>query len=270
MLIPFPRDPILLDLGILYYVYMSMLCVFCTNAINILAGVNGVEVGQSLVIACSMVINSFYQIYTTKWENTRDAHLMSIYFLLPFVGVSLGYLKHNWYPAKVFGGDTYAYFAGMTFAVVAIQGHFSKTVLLFMTPQILNFLYSIPQLFHLVDCPRHRMPMYFLLLNLNLTCINRFNRKLGKLEPSYAKLENVSKLGVIILKVFELIGLVNLKRNGNKIAASSNLTLINLVLIKSSKKTLSEVELCKRILYIQIFCSLVGFLIRYGYPKLTF
>lgn len=30
--------------GPLYYVYMSMLSTFCTNSINILAGVNGVEV----------------------------------------------------------------------------------------------------------------------------------------------------------------------------------------------------------------------------------
>lgn len=42
--------------GILYYVYMGMLAVFCTNAINILAGINGIEAGQSLVIAASIII----------------------------------------------------------------------------------------------------------------------------------------------------------------------------------------------------------------------
>lgn len=36
--------------GPLYYVYMGMLAVFCTNAINILAGVNGLESGQSVRI----------------------------------------------------------------------------------------------------------------------------------------------------------------------------------------------------------------------------
>ena len=39
-----------IDLGILYYVYMGMLAIFCTNAINILAGINGLEVGQSVII----------------------------------------------------------------------------------------------------------------------------------------------------------------------------------------------------------------------------
>lgn len=35
--------------------YMGMLAVFCTNAINILAGINGLEAGQSLVIAASII-----------------------------------------------------------------------------------------------------------------------------------------------------------------------------------------------------------------------
>lgn len=62
------------------------------------------------------------------------------------------------YPAQVFVGDTFCYLSGMTFAVVGIIGHFSKTTLLFFIPQIINFLYSVPQLFHLIPCPRHRLP----------------------------------------------------------------------------------------------------------------
>lgn len=33
------------NLGIFYYVYMGNLAVFCTNSINIYAGINGIEVG---------------------------------------------------------------------------------------------------------------------------------------------------------------------------------------------------------------------------------
>lgn len=33
------------NLGILYYIYMGMLAVFCTNSINIYAGINGIEAG---------------------------------------------------------------------------------------------------------------------------------------------------------------------------------------------------------------------------------
>ena len=35
----------IIELSLLYYLYMALLAVFCTNAINILAGINGVEVG---------------------------------------------------------------------------------------------------------------------------------------------------------------------------------------------------------------------------------
>ncbi len=34
---------------------------------------------------------------------------------------------------------------GMTFAVTGILGHFSKTLLLFFIPQVINFLISFPQ-----------------------------------------------------------------------------------------------------------------------------
>lgn len=51
---------------------MGMLSVFCTNAINIYAGINGIEAGQSLVIGLSLVANSILQIATV-----RDAALPS-------------------------------------------------------------------------------------------------------------------------------------------------------------------------------------------------
>jgi len=144
----------LVKLGPLYYIYMGMLVIFCTNAINIMAGVNGLEVGQSVVIACSILVFNLMELWYDCWR----AHLFSLIFIMPFLGVSLALLSLNWYPASVFVGDTYCYFAGMTFAVVGILGHFSKTMLLFFIPQIFNFLFSAPQLFHFIECPRHRLP----------------------------------------------------------------------------------------------------------------
>jgi UDP-N-acetylglucosamine--dolichyl-phosphate N-acetylglucosaminephosphotransferase len=148
----------LVNLGVWYLLYMSLLAVFCTNAINIYAGINGLEVGQSYVIACAVLVHNFVEIGNSS--QNADNHLFSVMLLLPFCGVSLGLLKYNWCPAQVFVGDTFCYFAGMTFAVVGILGHFSKTLLLFFMPQIINFLWSTPQLFRLVPCPRHRLPKF--------------------------------------------------------------------------------------------------------------
>lgn len=57
IVIPKPLRPTLgfneLDLGWIYKLYMGLLAVFCTNSINILAGVNGLEVGQTVIISCA-------------------------------------------------------------------------------------------------------------------------------------------------------------------------------------------------------------------------
>ena len=55
--------------GLLYYIYMGMMAVFCTNAINILAGVNGLEAGQTLIIAVSVVTFNVYQLLFGKLGN---------------------------------------------------------------------------------------------------------------------------------------------------------------------------------------------------------
>ena len=133
-----------------------MLAVFCTNAINILAGINGVEVGQSMVIGFSILTFNLIELLGS-WGSK---HIFSIYLILPFLAVSLALLKHNWFPSRVFVGDTFCYFAGMMFAVVGILCHFSKTMMLFFIPQVINFLYSTPQIFGLIPCPRHRLPRY--------------------------------------------------------------------------------------------------------------
>lgn len=69
-----------------------MLAVFCTNAINILAGINGLEVGQSVVIACSILTFNFIELRGDQYT----AHMFSIQFIMPFTATSLALLKHNW------------------------------------------------------------------------------------------------------------------------------------------------------------------------------
>ncbi|XP_019402699.1 PREDICTED: UDP-N-acetylglucosamine--dolichyl-phosphate N-acetylglucosaminephosphotransferase [Crocodylus porosus] len=244
-----------LDLGILYYVYMGMLAVFCTNAINILAGINGLEAGQSLVIAASIIIFNIVELN----GDYQDDHIFSLYFMIPFFFTTLGLLYHNWYPSRVFVGDTFCYFAGMTFAVVGILGHFSKTMLLFFLPQVLNFLYSLPQLFHVIPCPRHRLP--------------RLNPATGKLEMSYSKFKtkSLSTLGACILKVSESLRFVDVRQGvdeDGEYTECNNMTIINFV-IKLIGPT-PEQTLTIVLLLIQILGSTIAFLIRYQLVRLFY
>ncbi|PKA53900.1 UDP-N-acetylglucosamine--dolichyl-phosphate N-acetylglucosaminephosphotransferase [Apostasia shenzhenica] len=149
-----------LDLGWIYKLYMGMLAVFCTNSINIHAGINGLEAGQTVVISAAILIHNVMQIGASSDPEYKQAHAFSIYLVLPLLSTSLALLCYNWFPSSVFVGDTYTYFAGMAMAVVGILGHFSETLLLFFLPQVLNFLYSCPQLFKIIPCPRHRLPRF--------------------------------------------------------------------------------------------------------------
>ncbi|KAE9619734.1 hypothetical protein Lal_00038163 [Lupinus albus] len=149
-----------LDLGWMYKLYMGLLAVFCTNSINIHAGLNGLEVGQTVVIASAILIHNIMQIGASSDPEYKLAHAFSIYLAQPLLATSLALLSYNWYPSSVFVGDTYTYFAGMTMAVIGILGHFSETLLIFFLPQVLNFLFSLPQLSGYVPCPRHRLPRF--------------------------------------------------------------------------------------------------------------
>ncbi|CAE6432361.1 unnamed protein product [Rhizoctonia solani] len=286
-----------IDLGPVYYLYMALLSTFTTNSINILAGMNGIEVGQALVIAVSVALNDLlYLPWSFRFkigslelggvygaglshgsELLVERHLFSLYLMLPLIGVCAGLLRYNWYPARVFPGDTFCYFTGMAFAVVGINGHFSKTLLLFFVPQIFNFILSCPQLFGLVPCPRHRLPK-----------IHPENSKL--LIPSLAEFEEekpTPKLTELVLNVLSLLGLVRLtygpvqkhqsngsnghsnpKKTPKRITSTTNLTLPNVLLCTFGP--MSERTLVKLVMVLQITGTVLAFALRYGLARLLY
>ena len=147
----------------------------------------------------------------------------------------------------------------MTFAVVAILGHFSKTLLLFFIPQVINFLYSVPQLFHLLPCPRHRLPKYDKetdTVTFSLTCFEK-----QKLSP-------VGRLCLTVLSVTRLasvkqvdVKVDNDSDNTVEMVECNNLTLINFVLRLTGP--MKENHLTSLLLFLQVLASLVAFTIRY-------
>ncbi|KAK9450192.1 glycosyl transferase family 4-domain-containing protein [Limtongia smithiae] len=260
-----PPMPTIVDIGALYYAYMFALAIFCPNSINILAGINGLEAGQALVIAIFLLINDAVYILPGRVlgispiHPATEAHLFSTYFVLPLIAVTLALLKYNWYPASVFVGDTFCYFAGMVFAQVSIQGHFAKTLMLFLMPQVFNFIYSAPQLFGLVACPRHRLP--------------KFNPETGLLEVSKVTFEAAKSpkgLQKLLLSTFSCLRLAKLDADPKTgaILASSNLTIVNLVLTWTGP--LREDTLATVMLGIQAAFCTVGIVVRHTVVPLLF
>lgn len=61
------------NLGLIYYLYMGNIAIFCTNAINIYAGINGIEVGQTIIVGCFIIIHNIIEINLNQGLDTRDS-----------------------------------------------------------------------------------------------------------------------------------------------------------------------------------------------------
>ncbi|KAL2754394.1 hypothetical protein ACRALDRAFT_2054344 [Sodiomyces alcalophilus JCM 7366] len=261
VVIPIPLQPYLgelFDLGALYYVYMACVAMFCPQSINMLAGINGIEVAQSIVISFLLVLNDALYLLTPYPHPATDSHLFSLYLLLPWIGVSAALLLHNRYPARVFVGDTYCYFSGMVFATVGILGHFSKTLGLLLVPQLANAAYSAPQLFGLVPCPRHRLP--------------RFNSRTGLMEPSVTTWSPGRQPRPIVAVALRLLARLRLLRiaqddDGN-ITEANNMTLLNLWLVW--RGPLREDRLALEVTILQLIVGLFGLFARHRLALLIF
>lgn len=149
----------------------------------------------------------------------------------------------------------------MAFSVVGIQAHFSKTLLLFFIPQIFNFLLSCPQLFGIVDCPRHRLPRSVseAMDNLQTNCTRRFDRDTNLLHPSKTEFKHApSRLTEITLRTLAGLGLTELTtdpKTGN-ILKSNNLTILNFFLLRLGPMT--EKQLCQVLMLTQV-CAVTKF-----------
>lgn len=236
LLVTISADGRIVELGHWLRLAFIFIIIFCSQAINILAGINGLEAGQSYIIGCSILLFNLLEIGSDAGDATDQRHLFSLLLILPFTATTLALLHFNWYPARVFVGDTFCYFAGMTFAVCGVLGHFSKTLMLFFIPQLINFALSLPQLGKIIPCPRHRLPA--------------FNPKTGLLEPSQ------------VLGASKYQGRGPTKTEETRLKGFPNLTLINIFLVVFGPMT--ERSLAIHLLVFQSLCSCAGFVIRYG------
>lgn len=271
VLLPTPRGSVLLALGAVYYAYMAALAVFCTHAINILAGVNGVEAGQALVLGAAALAHNVAGLLRSGalavplsfalsrgdslvgrvasalarnhvLDPASESAVLAVTLLLPFVAVSAALLRHNWFPASVFVGDTYCYFAGMALAVAAILGHYGKTMLALLGPQVLNFCVSLPQLCGLVPCPRHRMPAYA--------------EADGLLHASSVTFRPRSGFTKALVRTMALLRLVRLSAGADGAVTVTNMTLLNAILVNAGP--MREESLATALVALQtLHCTLV-------------
>lgn len=118
--IQIPFTNIGFDLGLLYYPIVFMGIIFMVNAVNLTDGIDGLCSSVTFVVALGfMVISAAYGYHTNAL------------FAVGIAGACAGFLAWNFYPAKVFMGDTGSMFLGG--AVVAMAWAINR-------PEIIVFL----------------------------------------------------------------------------------------------------------------------------------
>ncbi len=99
------------------------------NAVNMLAGFNGLEVGMGIMAMGSLAIIA------------AELHAFtSLVILLAGIGAALGIFYFNWYPARVFIGDVGTLSLGTIIASSVIIGNFEWAGVTVIVPYALDFV----------------------------------------------------------------------------------------------------------------------------------
>ena len=99
-----------INFGYWSYPITIFFIVACTNIINLIDGLDGLSGGICCIFYITIGIIGFYQ-----------ARYGSLVMLLTFImlGSTLGFLVHNFYPAKIFAGDC-ATFMGFIISIITL------------------------------------------------------------------------------------------------------------------------------------------------------
>ncbi len=120
MIIPFTDKT--WDLGVFYIPIMTVLVMFITNSANLQDGVDGI---LSSVTVIGMAAFGLIALFLTRCpkealERVENFYITIAILCFALAGASLGFLKYNRHPAKIFMGDTGSMFIGGAMVGVAM------------------------------------------------------------------------------------------------------------------------------------------------------
>ena len=96
-----PYFDVSLDLGIFYYIFAILLITGVVNAVNLTDGIDG------LASSVTLALGAFFAVAAFTLGSVSTATVSGI-----AMGACLGFLVYNFYPARVFMGDTGSLFLG--------------------------------------------------------------------------------------------------------------------------------------------------------------
>ena len=120
----------IVNFGIFYPLVLVPLGITgAANAVNMLAGFNGLEVGMGVVAVGSLAIIAYLIGETT-----------ALIILMATLGALVATLYYNWYPAKILVGDVGTLSIGAVIACAVIIGNYETAGIIIIIPFVIDFL----------------------------------------------------------------------------------------------------------------------------------
>jgi len=118
------------NFGLLYtLIIMPLEVTIAANAVNMLAGFNGLEVGMGIIAVGSLAIIAYLL-----------GKITVLVILLAALGSLLAALYFNWFPAKILVGDVGTLSIGAIIAAAVIMGNFEIAGVILLIPYVIDFL----------------------------------------------------------------------------------------------------------------------------------
>lgn len=114
-----------INFGNFSYIITILFIVGIINCINLIDGLDGLAAGLSSIYFATIGIVIIY------WTHIFDLDAMLTFIML---GSTLGFLCHNFNPAKIFMGDSGSMFLGYIIAVIALLGFKNVTLTTLLVP----------------------------------------------------------------------------------------------------------------------------------------
>lgn len=115
-----------IELGWMGGILTILWIIGATNAINLIDGLDGLAAGLSSISFATMILLA---VANGDWFVTVLCCLL--------LGSTLGFLIHNFYPAKIFMGDTGSLFLGFSVSVFSLLGYKNAAFVSFIVPIVL-------------------------------------------------------------------------------------------------------------------------------------
>jgi len=137
------------DLGFLKIPATIFWVVAITNMINFIDGLDGLAAGITAIASLTLIVVNFMD----------KLSLNSCVMLSAMAGSCIGFLKYNFYPARIFMGDGGATFLGFTLGVTSVMGAFKgATFAIVLVPFLALLIPIIDMVYAIVRRISKEMP----------------------------------------------------------------------------------------------------------------